>query len=222
VQRVEVGGASLVDQPFEIRGLGPRTDYGAFGTTPKRELQGLIGYELPARALVTIDYAAKRMILRSTAATGEPSSDAGVIPLTFDRTIPALACKLASFDATCVLDTGSFAIFVTKPFADAHPAVVPQWFSGAAIIPVLPEMGVVASGFGGRSKGQIGRLATIQFGAQSLNAIDKTVFSSDDRGMGADEYIDAIVGNPVWEHFVLTLDYPHGLIRLTPSSSHAQ
>jgi hypothetical protein len=219
VAQISIGGATLADQPFEVRELGLRTDYGMFGTTPKREMQGLIGYELPARFIVTIDYVAKRMTLRTPTTADASSSRAAAIPLLFDRTIPALACKLAGIDATCDLDTGSFATFITKPFLDAHPSVLPKWFSSAATIPVLPEMGVVAGGFGGRSTGQVGQLSSMQLGSSTLNAIDKTIFSSDSRGFGADEYVSAIVGNPVLEHFVITLDYPHALMSLAPAGN---
>src|SRR5260370_25863 len=74
LDRVSIGAATLYGQPFEIRELGPRSLnnpwlWMAGGdtsmVTPKRELQGLIGYELPARFRVTIDYAAGRMILRN-------------------------------------------------------------------------------------------------------------------------------------------------------------
>ena len=60
IDQVQIGSATLSAQPFEIRELGPRTNYGWYGTTPKREMQGLIGYELPARFIVTIDYAGRR------------------------------------------------------------------------------------------------------------------------------------------------------------------
>jgi hypothetical protein len=73
--------------------------------------------------------------------------------------------------------------------------------------------GVVASGFGGLSKGQVGTLTSAQFGSHTLNNVVKTIFSMDERGMGADPYVAAIVG-PVWEHFILTLNYPGGWLRL--------
>jgi hypothetical protein len=65
VDQVSVGAATLTAQDFMVTELGPRTSYVPFGLTPKREIQGLIGYELPARFLTTIDYANRRMTLRT-------------------------------------------------------------------------------------------------------------------------------------------------------------
>ncbi|MBV8173516.1 MAG: aspartyl protease family protein [Verrucomicrobia bacterium] len=218
IDQVQIGSATLSAQPFEIRELGPRTSYGSFGTTPKRELQGLIGYELPARFIVTIDYTGRRMIIRN-ADQSQPGSAVRDVPLGFRGTWPLVKCSLAGFDGTCLLDTGSSAVMISKPFIDAHPAVMPRWFTGAAFIPIMPMEGVVARGFGGRSKGQVGTLVSVQLGSHTVNGIEKTIFSMDERGVGADPYISAIVGNLVLEHFAVTFDYPHGWLGLSPPGS---
>jgi hypothetical protein len=70
-----------------------------FGLNSKREVQGLIGYELPARFLTTIDYANRRMTLRTPEAfhltkLGWPA------PLQFNGTTPIVACVLAGISTT--------------------------------------------------------------------------------------------------------------------------
>jgi hypothetical protein len=198
--------------------LGPRTSYVPFGLTPKREIQGLIGYELPARFLITIDCANRRMTLR-TAEAFHLTKLGSATPLQFNGTTPLIACALAGITTTCELDTGSFTVLVGKPFIDAHPAVLPRWFSGAAMIPLLPTRGIVATGFGGWSKGQVGQLSSLRLGDTTLKDIDKTIFSMDEKWALADPLIAALVGNPVLEHFVVTFDYIDGTLWLVPNGN---
>jgi hypothetical protein len=205
IDQVAIGGATLSAQSFLITELGPRTNWGGwYGTTPKRELQGLIGYELPARFMVTIDYATSRMTIQN-AEQSPAGSHGDDMPIAFSGTWPILKCTLSGFDGACLLDTGSSVMMVNKPFIDAHPAVLPRWFSGSNRF---------EGGFGGLSKGKGGTLTSAQFGSHTLNNVAKTIFSMDERGLGADPYVAAIVGNSVWEHFILTLNYPGGWLRL--------
>ena len=219
VDRISIGAATLTGQDFLITQLGPRNTYVPFGQTPRREVQGLIGYELPARFLTTIDYAAGRMTLRTPEAFRLTSPGGSPIPLLFSGTVPAMQCQLARINGTCELDTGSFTILVSKPFIDAHPEVLPRWFSGSAMIPLLPTRGIVATGFGGWSKGQVGKLSSLQLGANILKGIDKTIFSMDEKGALADPSVAAIIGNPVLERFTMTLNYPDGTLWLVPAGS---
>src|SRR5713101_2469769 len=139
------------------------------------------------------------------------------ITLLFDGTWPLIQCRLAGDDATCLLDTGSHTVFITKPFIDAHPNVLPKWFGDPATQPMIPMRGIVAAGLGGPSKGRIGQLSSVQFGPNIVRNIDQTDFSLDEKGAGADPFFAAIVGNRVLKQFTMTLDYPHATLRLVPN-----
>ena len=206
VDQVTIGGATLSNQYFSVAEIGPRQQYNPFRFTRRRETQGFIGYELPARFAVTVDYGAGRLILRqSDPHSAAPSGT--TVPLTFDGTIANVKCGLSGVDAECMLDTGAAtAIALTKPFVDDHPGVKPKWFS---------RVGYIASGLGGLSKGQVGPLASFRVGSQTLRNLD-TIFSIDDKGMLADPLHAGLVGNPVWEHFILTLDYRNAALSLAP------
>jgi hypothetical protein len=207
VDQVTIGGATLSSQYFSVAEIGPRQQYNPFRFTRRQETQGFIGYELPARFAVTVDYAAGRMILRAADPRSAAAPGGTSVPLTFDGTIPNVKCGISGVDADCMLDTGAAtAIALTKPFVDAHPGVKPKWFS---------RVGYIASGLGGLSKGQVGPLASFQVGSQTLHDIE-TIFSIDDKGMLADPLHAGLVGNPVWEHFTLTLDYSDATLRLVP------
>jgi len=219
VDQVSIGAATLTGQDFLITQLGPRSTYVPFGLTPKREVQGLIGYELPARFPITIDYAAGRMTLRTPEAFHIVAPGGSPIPLRFNGTIPTIDCHVAGIDGTCELDTGSVTVLVSKPFIDAHPEVLPRWFSGSAMIPLLPTRGIVASGFGGWSKGQVGELSSLQLGTKTLKGIDKTIFSLDEKGALADPLVAAIIGNPVLKRLTMTLNYPDEMLWLVPNNT---
>jgi hypothetical protein len=75
--------------------------------------------------MVTIDYAASRMTIHN-AEQSQAGSRGNNMPIAFSGTQPILKCTLSGFDGACLLDTGSAAMMVNKPFIDAHPAVLPR------------------------------------------------------------------------------------------------
>jgi hypothetical protein len=210
VDQVAIGAATLSGQDFLVTELGPRSNYVpyGFGQFPKREVQGMIGYELPARFLTTIDYAAGRMTLRTPEASHSGAIHGPAIYLLFNGTIPAIVCQIAGINGICALDTGASPVLVSKPFIDAHPEALPRWFSGPPMmIPIPLTQGIVARGFGGWSKGRVGELSSLQLGDNTLRSIDRTIFSLDEQGMLADPFIAAIIGNQVLERFRVTFNY---------------
>jgi len=128
-----------------------------------------------------------------------------MIPLFFERSLPEFTCHIGGVEGTCLADTGSVAsVIVTSPFARKHKNVVPIG---------LDSTGYNLFGFGGRSRGARGTLASFQIGPVSLTNID-AAFSSDQRGGLADASLAAIVGNQVWSRFTLTFDYAHAMMVL--------
>jgi hypothetical protein len=115
IDKLSIGAATLFAQPFLITDLGPR----ALHFKSKQKQQGMIGYELPARFLVTIDYEARRMVLRIPNGRATASTDSA-IPLLFDGSIPAIPCRLAGINTTCVLDTGSSGLCARAIGAPRH------------------------------------------------------------------------------------------------------
>jgi hypothetical protein len=97
---------------------------------------------------------------------------------------------------------------VTKPFIDAHPQVLPRWFTTAS---------AYISGIGGWSRVRAGKLASLQLGASTISDVD-AAFSLADKGALADPFFSALVGNPVLKRFTVTFDYPEATMRLSPAA----
>jgi hypothetical protein len=205
IGQLSIGGATLRDQYFRVAHIErPASFIGVQGFTYRPGAQGLIGWEVLARFVTTIDYAAGKIILRTPAVAAQ--TPAGhTIPLLFDGNLPKFGCRIAGVEGTCLVDTGSVAsVIVTSPFARKHKNVVPQ---------SLDATGYNVFGFGGRSRGARGQLASFQIGPITLTNLD-AAFSSDRKGGLADSSIAAIVGNQVWSRFQLTLDYAHATMVL--------
>jgi hypothetical protein len=211
VDSIALGAATLSKQFFSVTQIGPRTDYIPFGNTPRREIQGLIGYEFLARFEVTVDYEHSQLVLHTPQSASQPSAHLAVssVPLLFDHTHAFVSCALAAVPGYCLIDSGTaIGAAVTKPFIDAHPQVLPRWFTTAS---------AYISGIGGWSRVRAGKLASLQLGASTISDVD-AAFSLADKGALADPFFSALVGNPVLKRFTVTFDYPEGTMRLSPAA----
>src|SRR2546425_11584047 len=99
---------------------------------------------------------------------------------------------------------------VTKPFIDAHPQVLPRWFTGSGYV----------SGFGGWSRARLGKLASLRLGASTISDVD-AAFSLADKGALANPFFSALVGNPVLKRFTVTFDYPDATMSFSPAADFA-
>jgi hypothetical protein len=181
------------------------------GIRPRREIQGLIGYEFLARFEVTVDYEHSQLVLHTPQSASQPSARlaASSVPLLFDHTHAFVSCALAAVPGYCLIDSGTaIGAAVTKPFIDAHPQVLPRWFTTAS---------AYISGIGGWSRVRAGKLASLQLGASTISDVD-AAFSLADKGALADPFFSALVGNPVLKRFTVTFDYPEATMRLSPAA----
>jgi len=101
---------------------------------------------------------------------------------------------------------------IVKPFADAHPSVVPS---------AITANGVEGYGVGGAAYGRLGRLSSIAFGDLTVHDII-TDFSTQQRGAFADSSIAANIGGAVLRRFTVTLDYTNLRLTLRPNGAFAQ
>ena len=205
VESVALGSATLTQQYFNVGGVG-----NVFTRVWTKD--GMIGYELFARFITTVDYAQRQLILRLpnehrnevTVPAGEVS-----LPLAFDDTKPEVACKIADTDASCIIDTGAgLALLLSGPFVKANAAIQPPWFAGTY---------TRVYGSGGASEVRFGPVSSLQLGPFSLPNVD-TLFTTAGNGALA-QYLSALVGNRIWRRFSITFDYSHAILRLVPDAS---
>jgi Aspartyl protease len=205
--QLTIGGATLRDQYFRVEKI--ERPFGTVaGVNTRPGPQGLIGWEVLARFVTTIDYVGSKIILRTPAANpGAPAGQTS-IPLLFDHASPEFNCVIGAVDATCLLDTGSsWSVTVSSAFSRKHRSITPRFFDQA---------GYSGAGLSGPSGGVRGPLGSFQIGPIRLTNLDAE-FSLDREGFLANHYVAAIVGNRIWNQFTLTVDYPHATMYLSPS-----
>ena len=204
VDSLQIGGAKLTHAQFAVLPIGA-----GFGIASGSPIDGIIGFEVLARYVTTFDYGANRVVLRLP---GDTAADAfgARIPFVFHDNTPMISGSLDGVPAQMTVDTGSrMSVSVFKPFAAAHPEVLPA---------ALTAAGVNGFGIGGPALGRLGRLDTLQIGPFLLR---ETIadFSTQEKGSFADPYTAANVGGGVWKRFALTFDYPHQTLYLTPNAA---
>jgi hypothetical protein len=203
IATLQIGQAKLTDQNFAVAPV--RRGFGIAASAPA---DGLIGYEVLSRFLTTNDYQNRRIILRlpgaSTASLGT------AVPFEFNGNTPMIEGSIDGVPGELQVDTGSrVSISIYKPFAQAHPGVVP---------PALSAPGVNGFGVGGAEIGRLGRIAKLQIGPYTMpNLIGD--FSEQEKGAFADPYTAANVGGGVWKRFAVTFDYPNQTMYLAPNAA---
>jgi len=209
VATLEVGAAKLTDQNFLV--LPTRQGFGVAAGSP---VDGLIGYEVLARFITTNDYEHRTVTLRLPTAT-QKESFGSPIPFEFtgNGTTPLIKGAINGVPADMSVDTGSrVSISIFRPFAQAHPSVVPS---------NLTPPGVNGFGVGGAALGRLGRVASLQLGPYTIsNSIGD--FSVQEKGAFADPYTAGNIGGAVWRRFSLTFDYPHQTLYLAPNASFSK
>jgi hypothetical protein len=210
VRSLRVGRAELRDQIFLVAPV--RAGFGLASSAP---VDGLIGFEVLARFLTTVDYQHRTVTLRLPSAAATPSADPGgtTLPFVFDGTQPQVTCTIDGITGACNVDTGSrTSIDVLTAFVAAHPAIVPS--------DVTPP-GVGGFGVGGPSYARLGRLGELGLGSLTLNDLVAN-FDTSTKGFFGDRYVASNIGGGVWKRFTVTFDYPRQRMTLVPNDAFAK
>ncbi len=201
VDDLRIGNATIRNQDFLVLPIAR-----SFGVAEGIKIDGMIGYDVPARFLTTVNYAARTLTL-AMPGTAAPAGTA--VPFFFDQTIPRVPIVVDGIAASAELDTGNRSAFdLFSPFLTAHPKLAA--FATTAI-------GVNGFGVGGPALGKLGRIPTLQIGTLTFDRV-VTGFSTQQTGALADPFTAANVGGGLWNRFTLTLDYPHQRIYLEPNA----
>jgi hypothetical protein len=172
-------------QPLEAS-LGVRVD-------------GILGYELFSRFVVTVDYEAKTMTLGQPGAF-HASNIAQAIPIELRDKWAFVKAELVLPGPVTVQD--SFLIDSGSSDAVDHPIVMKLDSR------VSTTSGV---GFGTQVQGATARATSFRLGRYSINA--PTVSCC-----GASDAASRLIGNEVLRRFTVTFDYPSSQIFITPNS----
>lgn len=203
-------GVELVEQTIMAIPLGMVSPYEG------RPVDGILGYDLISRFVVRIDYAAGRLDLLDPASFSY--SGAGErVPLTMQDNHPHVQAELtvgehAPVKAFLLIDTGArSALSLSRPFCEQHKLTDA----------VTTIQGGFGAGVGGETRERIGRVARLKLGEQMLTQV-VTGFSEDQKGAGASQDANGIIGGDLLRRFTVTFDYSRHEMILEPNAHVTQ
>lgn len=194
---VGVGAAAITDVRTAVVDLAPvqsRVGY---------DVAGALGYDLFARYVVEVDYAARTVTLREPADFQYQGS--GVrLPLRLVNNLPVVQASIVTrrsgtIPASLHIDLGSasYALRLSKRFLDAHPLDADTATVGAPL----------GAGVGGVDQGRLLRLPEVRIGPLVVGRPSTALSTAAAGVFGATAATDGTIGVPVWRRTRLTLDY---------------
>jgi predicted aspartyl protease len=206
VKSLEVGEATLSDQVFAVYPLADLAK--AEGLLP----QGLIGYEVFKRFVVTVDYERGRLILTLPSAFSYTGAGT-VVPFKFNNHIPQVEGEIDGIPGRFDIDTGSrSSLTILAPFAEKHNLKEKY---GAKI------EAVTGWGVGGPARGWIVRTHVLKLGGVTIEGAvaDLSVQKS---GAFVDPYVAGNVGAGVLQRFNIVFDYGGQRLIFEPNANFAR
>lgn len=170
---------------------------------------GLVGFEVFKRFVVTIDYAAGRLTLtrpEAYVASGAPGG--AEVPFRFDDRHPIVDGSIDGIPATFTIDTGSRgALALHRPFVEEH-GLVERFAAGVET--------VSGWGVGGPARGRRAGSRVLKLGDVTVAGV-WTELSTQEKGAHANRYIGGNVGGGVLKRFTVTFDYGRQVMSLEPN-----
>ena len=202
-RELRVGQALLASPVFYL------IDLGDLDKVEGVEIDGLVGYEMFRRFVVTIDYARRELILAEPKSF-KPSPMATAVPFDLVDRIPIVDGMLDGVPARISIDTGSRAsLTLHSPFARENDLV--------AKYAAAPEA-VIGWGVGGASRGRPARFGQLQLGGIAVAAIAGDIYIGN-KGAFASTDVSANLGGGVLRRFTVTFDYVARRMYLTESKA---
>lgn len=174
-------------------------------------LEGILGYDIFSRFVVKIDYENQKLTLY------EPSSfeykGAGeALPITLEIDHPHIKAKVdGQYEGNFVIDCGAkSSLSLHTPFVQEHDLLAKT----GKKIDVFSGIGI-----GGKVKGKITRVKSIQIGSFKIPA-PLTTLASSEKGGFASEKIDGNIGGGILKRFTVIFDYPNKQMILEPNSNY--
>lgn len=198
VKTVAMGGVELREQVFYII---PLEHLELVEGIP---LDGLVGYEVFKRFVVTVDYADRKLVLHRPDSFEE--DEAGTpVPFVFDSHIPEVKGTIDGVSGTFHIDTGSrSSLTLHGPFVEEHKLVEKY----------RPKVEALTGwGVGGGTRGRVFRAGELVLGDMSIDGPVTDLFVGE-KGAGSNKFISGNVGGGVLKRFTVTFDYQKKLMYL--------
>lgn len=180
------------------------------------DVQGILGYELFSRFIVTIDYEKKELIL-TRPEKYRPSNKAQKLKISIEDTKPYIVTRVNVTDSTSVkakllIDSGASHGLILEP--DSNDTIR---------VPTNHVKSIIGRGLGGVINGKIGRIASLDLGKYD---VDNVVANFPD----PNSYMDTLkvsrsvrrngaIGGEILSRFKVTFDFPREYLYLKKNSS---
>jgi predicted aspartyl protease len=194
VDRVEIGGVTLVNQRFFVIPL----QYATVERGQRPPLAGILGLELFERLSARLDYRQKTLTFWPPGSF-KPSSSATAVQIKFADDIPLLRARLNGIPGDFALDTGNTgSLLVQHVWADRH-GFGQEMKRGIQ---------TVSFGSGGVSHTWVSRLSDFQLAGCSFHHI-VGAYSDDKQGALSSRTEAGNIGSDILRNFTLDFDYAH-------------
>ena len=180
------------------------------------DVQGILGYELFSRFIVTIDYEKKELIL-TRPEKFKPSRKAQKLKISVEDTKPYIVTNVsvtdsATIKAKLLIDSGA-----------SHGLILETDSNDTIRVPATYVKSIIGRGLGGVITGKIGRISSLDLGKYD---VDNVIANFPD----PNSYMDTLktsrsvrrngaIGGEILSRFKVTFDFPREYLYLTRNTS---
>jgi hypothetical protein len=201
VDSLSVGDATIQNQVFMV-----------FPLVSDVPTDGLVGYEIFKRFVVTVDYEHSRLTLTLPAAFNY-AGNGTLVPFRFNERVPQVDGEIDGVPGTFDIDTGSRAsIGLLGPFVEKNNL-------RAKYAPKVE--GVTSWGVGGPVRSQVTRAKVLKLGAVTVSN-PVVALTRQQKGVFTDPHVAGNVGAGVLKRFNIVFDYPQQRLILEPNANDAK
>jgi hypothetical protein len=206
VKSLQLGAATLENQLFVVFPLG------GFTKISGAPFDGLVGYEVFKRFVVTLDYDRRQLELTQPSAFAY-DGPGPVVPFEFKGRVPQVDGEIDGLEGKSTSDTGSrVSLDLLGPFVEKNGL-------RAKYAPTVE--GVTGWGVGGPVRAQVTRATLLELGSVSIPA-PVTMLSRQKAGVFADAYVAGNVGAGVLKRFRVIFDYQRQRLIFEPGAEVAR
>jgi len=175
-------------------------------------VEGIVGYDIFSRFVVKIDYESQKLTLYEPSGF-EYKGKGESLPITLEGNHPHIKAMVdGKFEGNFLIDCGArSSLALHTPFVQKHNLLEKT----GKKIDVFSGIGI-----GGKVKGKVTRVKSIQIGRFKISA-PLTTLASSEKGAFASEKIDGNIGGGILKRFAVIFDYPNKRMILEPNRNFA-
>ncbi len=208
-ESVTLDSLTLTDA-LQFTHLNVASGISVFGSR-SHPLTALVGYDLLSRFVVKVDYDAQQLTLTEPDAFQPTPADGKELALELDDDTPSVLAQMDGLPpARFLLDTGApDTVYLNGPYVDANKL--------RDHYPLGKGRDVVEGGIAGQAEYDVFRGKSLSLGGITLSGIP--VYVPRDAKGGNSQQLAGTLGTEILSRYVVTFDYPHRRLFLTPGAN---